>query len=145
MKTLRYQIILFFIMFLIGFFFNPMNILAYRYTDLYVSTTLFYSALFMASNMIWGHELVHYFAMNHINIYVFITGIIMSIIMALVLRNQLFVTDKQWIKRMIPHHSTALTTSINILKKTDDPKIKKLATSIIKTQEEEITYMKSLI
>jgi hypothetical protein len=132
-------------MFLIGFFFNPMNILAYRYTDLYVSTTLFYSALFMASNMIWGHELVHYFAMNHINIYVFITGIIMSIIMALVLRNQLFVTDKQWIKRMIPHHSTALTTSINILKKTDDPKIKKLATSIIKTQEEEITYMKSLI
>lgn len=145
MKTLKYQIILFFIMFLIGFFFNPMNILAYRYTDLYVSTTLFYSALFMASNMIWGHELVHYFAMNHINIYVFITGIIMSIIIALVLRNQLFVTDKQWIKRMIPHHSTALTTSTNILKKTDDPNIKKLATSIIKTQEEEIIYMKSLI
>ena len=66
-EILNYQIIQFIIMFLFGFFFNPMNVLAYRLNDLYPSLTLFYSGLFMASNMIWAHELVHYFSMNHLN------------------------------------------------------------------------------
>ena len=34
--------------------------------------------------------------------------------------------DKQWLQRMIPHHSTALTTSHKIYNKTSNPKLKKL-------------------
>ena len=144
-EILNYQIIQFIIMFLFGFFFNPMNVLAYRFNDLYPSLTLFYSGLFMASNMIWAHELVHYFSMNHLNKYVFATGIILSIVCVFLLRSQFFVTDNEWLKRMIPHHSTALTTSTNIYAKTNNKDIKQIAKSIIETQEMEIAVMKDML
>ena len=76
----------------------------------------------------------------------FSVGIILSIIIAiLLLREQLLVNDKQWLKRMISHHSTALTTSHKIYNKTSNPKLKKLAKEIIDTQEKEITLMKSML
>lgn len=145
MDVVKYQLIQFIIMFLFGFFLNPMNMLAYNINDFYASTTLFYSGLFMASNMIWAHELVHYFSMNHLNIYVFVIGIFLSGICVLLLRSQFLVTDEQWIRRMIPHHSTALTTSTNIANKTQDENIKSLAKTIIETQEKEIQYMRTLL
>ena len=63
MKSSLYkrQIIMFIIMVIIGMLFNPMNILAYRFSDLYISQTLFYGGLLMASNMMWAHEIVHLF------------------------------------------------------------------------------------
>ena len=148
MKTYLYknQIIMFIIMIIIGMLFNPMNILAYRFSDLYISYTLFYGGLLMASNMIWAHEIVHYLSMGHFNISVFIFGIILSIsVSILLLRQQLLVDDKQWLKRMISHHSTALTTSYKIKDKTTNPTIKELAKEIIETQEKEIQLMKSLL
>ena len=58
------QFIMFIVMVIIGMLFNPMNILAFRYEDLYLSLTLFYGGLLMASNMIWAHEIVHYLYNN---------------------------------------------------------------------------------
>ena len=49
------QLVLFVVMFIIGITINPMNILAHNLTDIYLSLTLLYSGLFMASNMIWSH------------------------------------------------------------------------------------------
>ena len=46
---------------------------------------------------------------------------------------------------MIEHHDMALLTSKEILKKTKNPKVKLLATKIIKTQEKEIQIMNSMI
>ena len=46
-------------------------------------------------------------------------SILISIIL---LRRQLLVEDKQWLKRMISHHSTALTTSHKIYNRTNDTK-----------------------
>ena len=46
---------------------------------------------------------------------------------------------------MISHHSTALTTSNIIYKRTNDKRIKKLAKEIIDTQEREIKLMKSYL
>ena len=51
------QIIMYIVMVVIGVLFNPMNILAYRFSDLYLSQILFYGGLLMASNMIWAHEI----------------------------------------------------------------------------------------
>ena len=131
---------------IIGILFNPMNILAYQFNDLYLSLTLFYGGLLMASNMIWAHEIVHYLSYNHFNIYIFIFGIILSIcISILLLRNQFLVNDKEWLKRMISHHSTALTTSKIIYNRTNDSNVKQLAKEIIDTQEKEIKIMKSMI
>jgi len=139
------KIIMFVVMVIIGMLFNPMNILAYRFTDLYISLTLFYGGLLMASNMIWAHEIVHYLSMGHFNIKVFSIGIILSICVSILLRQQLLVDDKQWLRRMIPHHSTALTTSHKIYNKTNTPKLKKLAKEIIDAQEKEIKLMKSML
>jgi uncharacterized membrane protein (DUF106 family) len=137
---------MFIVMVIIGMLFNPMNLLAYRFSDLYISQTLFYGGLLMASNMMWAHEIIHYLSMGHFNIYVFIIGIVLSIIITMfLLRNQLLVDDKQWLRRMISHHSTALTTSHKIYNKTNNPKLKKLAKEIIDTQEKEIQLMKSML
>ena len=146
MNIVRHQIVQFIIMVIIGMAFNPMNILAYRVGDLYLSLTLFYGGLLMASNMMWAHELVHYFSMGHFNINIFLIGILLSIFVAfLLLRQQFLVNDRQWIRRMISHHSTALTTSHNIFNKTNDNRIKNLARGIIETQENEITFMKRFL
>ena len=147
MKSSLYkrQFIMFFVMVIIGMIFNPMNILAYRLSDLYISQTLFYGGLLMASNMIWAHEIVHYLSMGFFNIFVFSVGIILSFLVSMLLRQQLFVDDKQWLRRMISHHSTALTTSHKIYNKTSNTELKNLAKDIIETQENEIILMKCLL
>ena len=145
-SLLKTETIMFIVMVIVGMLFNPMNVLAYRLSDLYPSLTLFYGGLLMASNMIWAHEIVHLLSIRHFNKVRFFLGVLLSItISILLLRNQLFVDDKEWLKRMISHHSTALTTSHKIYSKTNNPELKKLAKDIIETQEREITLMKSML
>ena len=145
MKIFKHQSIQFVVMIIIGMLFNPMNILAYRLDDLYISLPLFYGGILMASNMVWAHEIIHYLSMGHFNKYIFIIGILLSISLIIILRQQLFIDDAQWLRRMISHHSTALTTTHKIYNKTSNINVKKLATDIITAQEKEITQMKSLL
>jgi Na+-transporting methylmalonyl-CoA/oxaloacetate decarboxylase beta subunit len=152
MKTSLYkkQIIMFIVMVIIGMLFNPMNILSYKISDLYISQTLFYSGLLMASNMIWAHEIVHYLSMGHFNMLVFSVGIILSIsVSILLLRQQLLVDDKQWLRRMIGHHSTAITTTKQLLKKRhimkNNTPLYRLAKDIVYNQEREIFFMKTML
>jgi len=133
-------------MIVIGVLFNPMNALVYRTNDLFFSLTLFYGGILMASNMVWGHEVIHYLSMGHFNKQVFGVGLLLSIVTTiLLLREQLFVTDDQWLRRMIGHHSTALTTTHKIYNRTNNINLKTLANDIIKTQEKEIALMKSML
>jgi len=60
-------------------------------------------------------------------------------------KTQQYIYDRDYLNEMIEHHSMALTTSGEILKKTSDPKVKILASKIINTQEDEIQYMKRLL
>ena len=78
-------------MVLVGILFNPMNILANQFNDLYLSLTLFYGGLLMASNMIWSHEIINYLLSNHFNTKVFFIGVILSMFSVYLLRNQVFV------------------------------------------------------
>lgn len=59
------------------------------------------------------------------------------------LRSQKFVNDIQWMKAMIPHHSSAILTSSYA--NFEDPEVQKLANKIIKAQKEEINEMNELI
>ena len=146
MKLYKTQLIQFIVMVIIGMAFNPMNVLAFRFADLYLSLTLFYGGLLMASNMMWAHEIIHYLSMGHFNKYVFFIGIFLSVSITIyLLRKQLLIDDEQWLRRMISHHSTALTTSHNIYNKTGNNKLKSLAKDIIETQEREIELMKSML
>ena len=144
--ALAHTAIMFATMVIVGMLFNPMNALAYRLSDLYVSLTLFYGGVLMASNMLWSHEIVHYLSMGHFDPVKFGIGAVLSVgATVLLLRNQLFVSDAQWLRRMISHHSTALTTSRVVRDRTADPTVRQLATDIIDTQEREIDLMKRLL
>jgi len=99
----------------------------------------------MASNMIWAHELIHLLHHGTMNTMLFFAGIVLTILFTLIIRQQVFIDDKQWLRRMISHHSTALTTSLKIKDRTDDDELKKLSQEIIDTQEKEITQMTHLL
>ena len=143
---LKHHIIQYIIMIMVGMAFNPMNLLAFRFRDLYLSLTLFYGGLVMAANMIWAHEIVHYLSHGKFNINIFFIGITLTFLITIfLLRKQFMIDDKQYLRRMISHHSTALTTSHNILNKTKNQKLKRLAKDIIDTQEREITLMKNML
>ena len=100
----------------------------------------------MASNMIWSHEIINYISHNKFNVTIFLSGLIISVLISVfLLRKQFAVNDNEWLKRMISHHSTALTTSEIIKNKTLNDDIKLLANNIIKIQKKEIQEMKDLI
>ena len=143
--TVKKELIQFIVMILIGLTLNPMNLLAYKFDHLYLSLTLFYGALVMASNMMWSHEIIHYFAYGHFNSYVFFTGILLAGFSFYLLRSQFHVNKDQWLKRMISHHSTALTTSEKIAKNNLDPQLNRLTTDIINQQKTEISLMKKML
>jgi len=133
-------------MVIIGMAFNPMNLLAYKFNHLYLSLTLFYGGLAMAANMMWGHEIIHYISKGKFNMTIFLIGLVLAIfITTILLRNQYMIDDKQYLRRMISHHSTALATSHKIVNKTKNKNVKKLGTDIIKAQEKEIKLMKNLL
>lgn len=58
-------------------------------------------------------------------------------------RSQATVDDVDYMKAMIPHHSTAILTSSRA--RITDPRVRKLADEIIEAQEREIAEMKHLI
>ena len=60
-------------------------------------------------------------------------------------KKQIFNGDKEYVSEMVEHHSMAVLTSEEILKKTQDPKVANLATNIVETQTKEIQEMKELI
>jgi hypothetical protein len=60
-------------------------------------------------------------------------------------KSQYKITDKDYLNEMIEHHSMALLTSEEILKKTKDDNMIMLADSIIKGQQKEISIMKQMV
>jgi hypothetical protein len=65
-------------------------------------------------------------------------------VLALVLlRTQTPIGDVQYMRAMIPHHSSAILTSKHA--RITDPEVKKLSEGIIASQEREIQQMKALL
>ena len=60
-------------------------------------------------------------------------------------RKQIAINDKQYLEGMIEHHSMAVFQSEEILKKTDNYDLAKLAKNIIQTQNDELRFMTELI
>ena len=60
-------------------------------------------------------------------------------------KSQYRINDKEYLNEMIEHHSMALLTSGEILKKTKDDNMILLADSIIKEQQKEISIMKQMV
>ncbi|MBE0682450.1 MAG: DUF305 domain-containing protein [Anaerolineales bacterium] len=76
-----------------------------------------------------------------VNYIIIVISSILLIAFFLLIRQQTAVSDKQFLKSMIPHHASAIL----MCEKTNiqDPEIKDLCKSIISGQQEEINQMKA--
>ena len=112
---------------------------------IYLSLTRVYMALLMVTPM----ALVMLLLMSKMypnkkrNAVIISASIVVFILSLLALRTQTPINDVQYMKAMIPHHSSAILTSTKANIK--DPEVRKLADGIIKSQEKEIDEMKELL
>ena len=98
-------------------------------------------ALFMVLLEVMMHD--HQYHVLSLNLYAIIFAALALFIY--LYRKQVAINDKQYLEGMIEHHSMALLTSEEILKKTNNYNIAKLAKNIIQTQQDEIRIMMDLV
>ena len=144
MKISKTIIIMFVGNFIIQYFFmSPIVVNKYIYVTnnigkAYLATIM---ALFMVLLEVMMHD--HSYHVFSLNWYI---GLLLLIAIFIYLyRKQVAINDKQYLEGMIEHHSMALLTSEEILKKTDSYDVAKLAKNIIQTQTDEIEVMKKLL
>ena len=80
---------------------------------------------------------------KRLNKIILISGIVIFVLALFFLRTQTFIQDEQYMKAMVPHHSSAILTSQEA--EINDSEVKDLSTEIIETQEREISLMKELL
>lgn len=78
-----------------------------------------------------------------INMGIIVGGIVIFIVTLIALRTQTPIGDVQYMKAMIPHHSSAILTSERADIK--DPEVKKLSEEIIMAQRKEIAEMEAFL
>ena len=103
-----------------------------------------YMAIIMSLFMILLEIMMHDHQYNVFSLNFYLGIFVALIIFAYLYRKQVAINDKQYLEGMIEHHSMALLTSEEILKKTDNYNVAKLAKNIIQTQTDEIRTMREL-
>ena len=98
-------------------------------------------ALFMVLIEIMMHD--HQYHILSVNWYAILFALLAMF--TYLYRKQIAINDKQYLEGMIEHHSMALFQSEEILKKTDNYDIAKLAKNIIQTQNDELQIMNNLL
>jgi hypothetical protein len=144
MKITHTMVVMFVGSLLIQYFLMPPIMVSSR---IYITNNIgkAYMAIIMALFMILLEVMMHdhQYHVLSLNLY---TIIFASLALFIYLyRKQVAINDKQYLEGMIEHHSMALLTSEEILKKTDNYNIAKLAKNIIQTQQDEIRIMMDLV
>jgi uncharacterized protein (DUF305 family) len=110
-----------------------------------LSITRTYMTLLMISAMavtmmlfMWGM-----YENKKANYLIIASALIIFVATLTMLRNQTLIADVQWMKAMIPHHSSAIMVSQQAHLK--DPEAQQLAQDIIEAQKREIAQMKAMI
>lgn len=114
-------------------------------SHIYLSTTRTYMALLMVLPMavLMIVMMGSMYPNKALNGAIILVSIVLFGIILAGLRTQTPIGDKQYMKAMIPHHSSAIMTSRNA--NITDPEVKKLSEQIIRSQEEEIATMKKIL
>lgn len=118
---------------------------SYQLSHVRFSETRTYMALYMGGMMslvmiafMWGMY------KSKAKSWAIVIGSVILFCVALVLvRSQVTVQDRAWMKAMIPHHSIAILTSERA--EIDDVRVRELADAIIEAQRREIAEMEWLI
>ncbi len=130
-----------------GISYIAMFILMYSMVDVFANVVpninQFYMAGLMTAPMIIIEILImgSMYMNKKINAIIISVSAIVLVACFLFIRNQSGVSDKQFLKSMIPHHGAAIL----MVKETklNDPEIKKLGDDIISSQQKEIDFMKA--
>jgi len=134
---------------MIGSFIIQMLVMGLIMTNSYKNITFsvgkFYMSVIMALLMGLLEVLMYDIHMRVISLYYYVTLFFMLCMFVYLYRNQMYIEDKDYLEEMIEHHSMAVLTSEEILQKTSSERVKKLAESILTTQEKEIDYMRQLL
>ena len=109
-------------------------------TDFRVSRTQVYAGVFMGACMMAVEAIMH--PMDFIGWGITLVLLTGSVIL---LRWQIGVSDDEYLKDMIPHHSMAVLTSEARVLRAKNPQVLGLAQSILQTQKEEIAAMKKML
>lgn len=111
----------------------------------HTSTTRIYMAILMVAPMAVTMLLMmgKMYPNKRLNTSIIVGSIVVFALVLAALRTQTPISDVQYMKAMISHHSSAILTSKNVDIK--DPEVKKLSEQIIKSQEEEIAQMKAIL
>ena len=120
-------------------------IMTNTYKNITFSVGKFYMSVIMAVLMGLLEVLMYDIHMRMISGSYYLTLFFVLCVFIYLYRNQMYIEDKDYLEEMIEHHSMAILTSDEILQKTKSERIKKLAESILTTQEKEIEYMKQLL
>jgi len=120
-------------------------IMTNSYKNITFSVGKFYMSVIMALLMGLLEVFMFDIHMRIISLYYYLILFFMLSIFIYLYRNQIYIEDKDYLQEMIEHHSMAILTSEEILQKTQSERVKKLAETILTTQEKEIEYMRQLI
>jgi uncharacterized protein (DUF305 family) len=103
----------------------------------------FYMAGLMTSPMIVLEMLFMgmMYGNKKLNIGIIVGGIVLLIVFWVGIRQQVGISDEQFLKSMIPHHAGAILMCEQA--QLEDPQIKELCGNILKGQQGEIDWMKS--
>jgi hypothetical protein len=144
MKLLHTIVIMFVFSFLIQYFAMP-PIMVNSLNDITHNIGKVYLVFIMGLSMVLVELGMHdmQYGIFSGTKYILIIGLIALFVY--LYRNQVAVNDKEYLKGMIEHHSMAIHTSEEILKKTDNFHIAKLAKNIIQKQQDELREMKDLL
>ena len=144
MKITNTMVVMFVGSFLIQYFLMPpimVNNRIYITNNIgkaYLATIM---GLFMILLEVMMHD--HQYKVFSSNFYIIL--IALSALFVYLYRAQVAINDKQYLEGMIEHHSMGIFTSEQILKKTDNYDVAKLAKNIIQQQEDEIREMKKIL
>ena len=98
-------------------------------------------ALFMVLIEVMMHD--HQYRTLSLNWYAILFALIA--LFTYLYRKQIAINDKQYLEAMIEHHSMAVFMSDEILKKSDNYDVAKVAKNIIQTQNDELQFMTNLL
>lgn len=127
--------------------FVAMYILMYLMVDQFANVYTNLNQLYMAGVMTLPMIIIELWLMGEmypnkrINAALLISCSALFFILILFVRKQTAITDKEFLKSMIPHHAGALLMCKRA--KLQDPEIKELCTKIIEGQQTEIEFMKA--
>lgn len=114
-----------------------------KFANVFINVNQFYMAGLMTAPMIIIEMLIMggMYMNKKLNLIIIAISAVVLVACFFFIRVQTAVSDKQFLKSMIPHHAAALLMVNGA--KISDPEIKKLADDIISSQQKEIDFMKA--